>query len=253
MDIINGLMVQIEQAQPSWITAIIGIMGALIGVLLGGFVTYSIEKYKVKNNELQRRQQIYSQLIGQKSLLIQCYRSFYTSFILATVNDVLGVSIEHLSKAEITEYLDYKYNKYIKSGDFEREKFMDLSIELAKSKRDLWEIIGLLQVLFHLNEELINIIEQIRISEEKFEELAKDILREFEELMPKDSITQTELFQLSSEIIDLKQEKEKEFTVLEDDMKSEIDRILQYIKYNIGTETGQKFEPKLLPYKDDTN
>ena len=57
-----------------------GIFG-FIGVVVGGLITYSIEKLKLKDNESQRREQVYSQLSGQRSVISQLYKSYFNAFI----------------------------------------------------------------------------------------------------------------------------------------------------------------------------
>ena len=49
--------------------AVIGAGGAVLGAIAGGSAIYYIEKLKLKNDENDRRRQIYSQLLGNRILL----------------------------------------------------------------------------------------------------------------------------------------------------------------------------------------
>ena len=138
-----------------WISSqglIPGIFG-FTGVVVGGFITYFIEKSKFKDNESQRREQVYSQLNGRKSLTSQLYKSYFEAFIQSEYYNYLGMLP---GPHQTTNWL------------LEKKRSEDLALEKAKSNQNLFETIGLIQILFPSTNELNELIKPLLDIDEKF-------------------------------------------------------------------------------------
>ena len=171
----------------SLVSAAIGFFGAILGATVGGGATYYIEKLKISNSEAEKRKQVYSQLLGHKSMMQQLYIALGENRIMAKYYELLK---ETSDKQDIIQELDRR-----------RQKVDDLMLEVARNSKQLFEIIGAVQILFpetpyekinrieethnkiisHLGnvescletEQKINLESKVKSAKKKFKELAE--------------------------------------------------------------------------------
>lgn len=184
----------VNQTTPTdtWIIAAIGAFGAIFGALAGGLATYIIERLRIKNMDCQRRQQAYSQLYGRKLAYVQCYVSYFMNFIaLEKSLALMDFGLRNPERVAIngTEYLT-------SSIEFDHElsgaliaKSDEFALRLAQSRQDLWEVIGLVKLLFTNTDDLIRDIKILDDTFETFEEEIKtdrerDLIEFRYELLP---------------------------------------------------------------------
>jgi hypothetical protein len=193
-----------------------GIFG-FIGVVVGGFITYFIEKSKFKDNESQRREQVYSQLNGRKSLTSQLYKSYFEAFIQSEYYNYLGMLPgPGQTNPEKKSYLSE-----------------DLALEKAKSNQSLFETIGLIQILFPSTNELDELIKPLLDIDKKFKftQYRTQGIREEEEFQ--DVRYGTDPDELHSWRVDTI-EKLEETVKLE--IENPIDKLLDHLKRDIHKE-----------------
>ncbi len=136
--------------QPEVISGAAGILGALVGGLVTGIVTYKIEGQKIETDFRKNRQQLFSQLKGQKSLMLGLYGSLFAfnmrSGFLDCRCELLEKSTDADSKKKYTQSLEKYWDSIKKSDEYE--------LELAKANRDLWVIIGSISLAFPYSDDL---------------------------------------------------------------------------------------------------
>ena len=169
----------VNQITPTntWIIAAIGAIGAIFGALVGGLATYIIEKSKIKNLDAQRRQQTYSQLYGRKQAYVQCYVSYFMNFIALEKSFALrdfGLRIPERVTINGNDYLTSSIERDNRISGELLAKSDDFALRLAQSRQDLWEIIGLVKLLFTNTEDLIGDIKNLDDAFETFEDEIKN-------------------------------------------------------------------------------
>jgi len=180
----NLTIVNQMAATNTWIIAAIGALGAIFGALASSLATYFIERLKIKNTNTQRRQQVYSQLIGRKRLWLQYYATYHTNLIaleksLALQKWGLGFSDPRLTR-EGKKKLEDELNKNREVFKEFTTKSDDLAIGLAKSGQEMWETIGLVRVLFADTQRLRNLLRDIEMFDKAFENFEDEIIKDRE-------------------------------------------------------------------------
>jgi hypothetical protein len=162
------------------IIATIGVLGAISGALASGLAAYYIEKLKIDDTKRQRMQQAYYQLYGRKCLYLQNYASYFMNFILLEYSYALRDYGERFSetikikgkeyRTKNTEIDPQKVEYFVKRSD-------ELSMILAQSKNEVWEIIGQIKLLFTDTDEEIS---KIKDFAEKFGIFEEELIKEQE-------------------------------------------------------------------------
>lgn len=197
-----------------------GIFG-FIGVVVGGLITYSIEKLKLKDNESQRREQVYSQLSGQRSVISQLYKSYFNAFIWSNYY----YSLEKLNGSNQPNLM------------LEKKRSEDLALEKAKSKQGLSETIGLIQILFPNTNELDELIKPLQDIDEKFK-FIKDLTQEIRDNEQyQDWKYSTNSDQILSDAVDEIKKLEKTVKL---DIEKPLDKLLYHLKSDIRKEIRTK-------------
>jgi hypothetical protein len=176
--------------------AAIGVLGAVFGALASGLATYYIEKLKIKNIDIQQMQQAYCQLYGRRYLYLQNYASYFMNFISLEYSYALRDYGERFPEKIIINDMEYntknteidpkKIEYFVKRSD-------ELSMILAQSKKEVWEVIGQIKVLFVDTDSKINNIKDFA---EKFGAFEEEMIREQEqglielkfEILPRDRL-----------------------------------------------------------------
>lgn len=183
MDITDlSLLMQSQPVQSisSLSTAMISAIAAIFGTFVGGAITYCIERSKEKNNNLQRKQQVFSQLIGRKSLTEHLYISYYGTVIkrersyaleylyeLRIKNSNYRLESEScLSKKEEEEFKNKELRSRQEDIKYEarqnKKRYEELELKIFENNLALWETIGLIQILFPNESEMIEKIRSIK-------------------------------------------------------------------------------------------
>lgn len=124
---------------------------ALAGVIVGAYLTYYWGlKAQINVGDHQKRHQTFSQLMGQKFVTTQLYVSRFEALIFSDFHEhrwrLAGHPKESLDLQEAQRWM---------------HKSEDLALEIARSNQHLFELIGLVKVLFKDSEQLNNRIEHI--------------------------------------------------------------------------------------------
>jgi hypothetical protein len=203
------------------IISCIAAASGIIGVAVGGFITYSIEKLKLKNIESQKREQVYSQLNGRKSLASQLYKSYFEALIWSYYYH----SLEKLGGSDQPNWL------------LEKKRSDDLALEKAKSNQSLSETIGLIQILFPSTNELNELIKPLLDIDEKFK-FIKDPTKEIRD----EETYQDWKYDTNSDdlLFGAKDAIEKLEKTIELDIENPIDKLLNHLKSYIHEETKTK-------------
>lgn len=128
--------------------AAIGVIGAVLGAFAGGYATYSIEKLKIKNNEFEKRRQIYVKLGGLETKIAQIFMMFH----------------------EVKVYCKFYSNKWKNLGEpansielKRSEEYYKLSVDMAikfhEADIELSETFNSIRLLFNDTNELEKLIE----------------------------------------------------------------------------------------------
>ena len=121
---------------------------ALIGVIVGAYLTYHWGiSGQLRISDHQKRQQVFSELMGRKFLTTQLYVSRFEALI----------------------YSDYHEAKYRQSGypnDLQEcqrwmHKSEDLALDIAKNNQSLFETMGLIRILFPKTAKIYELIDRI--------------------------------------------------------------------------------------------
>lgn len=230
----------------SIITAFFG--SQAFGIMIGGLITYWVtttsENQRAKSTELQRRQQTFSQLQGQRNLVTQYYVSDNMAFIQANYCIMLRKVADKFGRVQKESY-DRMQEEGLRSEIGAEE----LAIELGKAQKDLWEIIGKIQVLFNDTNKLKDFIQKIEDSEKKFEDFENKLKGEFEKGLQDINI---EILSSThgSATSDWPKSKEIELKVIVGEFRRHIDDLLGYLKEKIDYERGQRLKPEGVFYID---
>lgn len=148
----------------SLISVLVSQVGQLIGVIVGGLITYftttKLEQDKLEIGDRQKRQEVLSRLAGQKLVTRQLIGSYMEACISSDYNEALL----NLKKTESANFIGYK-NDDLESISEEllrlAKRREDLVLECAKNNQNLFENIGLIQILFPSKPELDELITEI--------------------------------------------------------------------------------------------
>jgi len=121
---------------------------ALIGVVVGAYLTYKFGmRSQIVISDHQKRQQVFSQIMGRKFLTTQLYVSRFEASIHSDYHEAKWKLAGHP-----TESIDLQ----------EAQRWMyrseDLVYKIAESNQVLFELIGLVRILFPNTEELNKLI-----------------------------------------------------------------------------------------------
>jgi hypothetical protein len=156
----------------TWIIAAIGALGAIFGALAGGLATYIIENLKIKNTDAQRRQQAYSQLYGRKGTYLQCCVSYFVNFIALEKSIAMhdfGLRIpETIALGGIVYSTKNIIEPQIPNVLFAKSD--EFALRLSQSRQDVWEVIGLIKLLFTDTDDKIRAIEDFDKKFDPFED-----------------------------------------------------------------------------------
>lgn len=139
-------IVQSQQISPFSIAAI-GVLGAVLGALAGGYATYSIEKLKIKNNEYEKRRQLYARLGGLVVNLSQIIMGFQEFRIYQLFHKSKWIRLgEPVNSIEL------------KSSDNFYELRVDTAFKLRETQVDLYETLSTIRLLFNRSDKLETLI-----------------------------------------------------------------------------------------------
>lgn len=173
-------------SQCDWLLPLISAAGAVLGALVGGGITYHIQKLNIKNYGVEQRRQAYSQLKGKKILFLQSYSSYYSAFIQSQLYDsycsletVLGKEERIMSQDDTNKYItgSVSCQETIKM----KTRSENMELEIAKNISSLWETIGRIQVLFPdaaIKVPIDELTSKLETIDEKFSKFSKQIVDE---------------------------------------------------------------------------
>jgi hypothetical protein len=196
-----------DDSGKSLVSAAIGFFGAILGATVGGGATYYIEKLKIKNLDVEKRKQAYSQLVGHKSMMQQLYIALGDNRIMAKYYELLEKSSQEQNM---------------------RQKADDIILEVARTSRQLFEIIGIIQILFPDTPcEKINRIEETHNKIISHIENAESCLEKMPEI----------------ELLSKAESAKKKFHgSVKCETDKGIDLLIDYLKQEIGKNTGLEKE-----------
>jgi len=230
-------LVLAQLAEPNtWIVAAIGAVGAIFGALAGGLATYMIERSKDKDINIQRRQQAYSQLNGRKATYVQSIVSYYMNFIALEYSYAIrdfGMRIPGRITIDGKEYLTKSIVFDPQTLKMFLNKSDELALKLAQSRQDVWEVIGLIKLLFTNTDAMIKDIDDfdkklVIFEDELKSDKEKGLIEVTYELLPHDRLDITSSWP-----------KIKEAKLREDYIKifdKKFDDLLDYLKSQIQAE-----------------
>lgn len=221
-----------------WSNIITAFLGSqAFGIIIGGLITYWVtttsEKRRNKSTDLQHRQQTFSQLKGQRNSVTQFHISYNMAFIQSNYCIMLRKVADKLGGV-VKESYDRMQEEGIRSGI----RAAELAIELGNAQKDLWEIIGKIQVLFNDTSKLKDYIQEIENSEKKFEDFEDKLKGEFEKGLPDINVEKLNST-TGSATSDWPKSKEIELKVIVGEFRGHIDDLLGYLKKEIDYERGQ--------------
>jgi hypothetical protein len=181
MDLTNSsLLIQIAQPPLNVLTqTVITSIVAILSVWFTGWNYLRIENFKNESMDHQRRQQAYSVFIGRKYSLTQSTHSFITSSIhIIYYNYIHNLnSIYYRSKGcssqEVSQTLADASIFRLAKDEIQANK--ELLQKVAQEREQLWETIGLIQVLFPKTDELTGLIKQFDKKEKDIENFHRSI------------------------------------------------------------------------------
>ena len=176
MDINLTGQVAASLTQSPWIS----IGSGAIGGLVTGFITlYGVkmtqkhgekkEEQNRKSTMLQKKKQVYSELMGLKKPLIQTHQSFHRSNI-----QMCYLNFAQNCRSICNQDVSTLFQLYQE----EARKCNDIILKGAENERDLWRTIGLIQVMFSNSSILNDSIANISKIEKELEELNKKVSNE---------------------------------------------------------------------------
>jgi len=121
---------------------------AFIGVVIGSYLTYKFGiRSQIIISDHQKRQQIFSQIMGRKFLTTQLYVSRFEASIHSDYHEakwkLAGYPVESIDLQEAQRWM---------------HKSEDLVFNIAESNQILFELIGLVRILFPDTDKLNNLI-----------------------------------------------------------------------------------------------
>lgn len=124
---------------------------ALIGVIIGAYLTYKFGlRSQIIISDHQKRQQVFSQIMGRKFLTIQLYFSRFEALVHSDYHEakwkLAGHPIESIDLQESKRWMITSEN---------------LVYKIAESNQALFELIGLARILFPDTPELSKLIRAI--------------------------------------------------------------------------------------------
>jgi hypothetical protein len=228
--------------QSPWISIGSGAIGGLVtGVitLCGVKMTQKHSEKKEEQNHkmiiLQNKKQIYSELMGLKRPLAQTHLSYHSSNIaLAYLNYIYNCQ-------KICNFVKGTDSTSFKMYQEEDRQCKDLILRNAENEKDLWKIIGLIQVTFGHSQKLEDSIINISKIEERLVEFNRKIDEEtnhyHEEFRGGPSGNSIQWIQTKEEIItSWKNSRISDARVQTDSLESEIDDLLKCLKDQIQEE-----------------
>lgn len=241
----HRILVQLPQTDNTWVIAAIGALGAIFGALAGGLATYLIEKLKIKNTDIQRRQQAYSELMGRKHMILQYNASYFSELIrsgfltnCSLITAISQVDYRHIAEIMTTDITKAEkemsktindINEASKEFEIAREadkRSRELQLKLGEGYERLWVTIGLIKLLFSDALELGTYIDPIEASEraKEFEDLEKSINER--NLVFKNDVRTKAAKAVSGSIIDFKKLQDEAIKLdntMTSELKSKID------------------------------
>src|SRR5882724_4787984 len=139
---------QDTEKKPSRLTAFgtwaSSIVAALIIVLGGGYASYHWGlSAQIQLTDRQKRQQAYSELMGEKAVLSQYLVSHFEAYIHSDYHEarwkLAGAPTDSLDLQEAKRWM---------------QRSEDLVVEVAKTKKSLFETLGLIRSYFPLSDRL---------------------------------------------------------------------------------------------------
>jgi|WetSurMetagenome_2_1015567.scaffolds.fasta_scaffold174212_1 hypothetical protein len=174
------------------------ILGAIAGALLTGLLNIVRDLLSERRNKTDKKNRLISQLIGQKSLTLQNYGFYFFSFIAheylncrSTIQGIHGINYEKIASipVEVRSKEAMEMANDAREGSVEyksalrnEERLHKSGLDLAKSNKQLLEIIGSLRTYYINDKTLGELIEQIEIAIDQYSRLEKTIKNEFNEI-----------------------------------------------------------------------
>lgn len=134
-----------------WLVARSPAFLALIGVIVGAILTYRLGmRSQLRVSDHQKRQQVFSQLMGRKFVTSQLYFSRFEAQIYSDYHEAKWKQAGHPKDS-------------IDLGESQRwrNKSEDLALEIAKSNQSLFETIGFIRILFPKASKLDQFIDRL--------------------------------------------------------------------------------------------
>ncbi|MDD4161291.1 MAG: hypothetical protein PHW87_02290 [Methanothrix sp.] len=200
------------------------LFGVAIGAIIGGLSSYLANRRIEKIEGRKLRKQVYSQLIGEKILFVQLYVSYFWMYAQREFCEASCVLSENdKSSHDKQEKKNQMQEEYLRA----KKKCEDLALEVAKGSRDFWRIIGLVQTAFPNTNKLNKLIENIKNIENDLQHFEEKLSKKPIEIQNEDQIK-----------IYYKNLYQNEFRLLiEDNLETSIDTLLNYLKEEIYQET----------------
>jgi len=176
MDINLTGQIAASLTQSWWISIGSGIIGGFVtgGIALIGIkMTQNHDERKEekirKSTMLQKKKQVYSELMGLKKLLVTIKQSFYISNIQASYLNYGYICKLICKEDDSTPFQMYQEEVRLRN---------ELELNSAESEKDLWTTIGLVQVTFSNSSILKDSIANIARIEKELDKFEKKIYDE---------------------------------------------------------------------------
>lgn len=218
----------LNQSPQPWWTPLISPVSILVSASVGVFASLFGFRIKEQQEKRKMRLQVISQLRGYNKLLGMLYMEYGSTYgenllckILCENNKAAFTENKQdkLGKVSIKDQIEID-NELVKSGAYRRyeqtsERCSNVHLESAKTLKDFWAIIGLIETLFTRTKELNDKILRIEKLDPKFNKIIDS--QRNSNIKDMETVTKTALDNF-----------------LTDDFGPAIDDLIDYLKSEIG-------------------
>jgi hypothetical protein len=173
-------------------------LGAIAGALLTGLMNIFRDFLNERRNKTDKRIRLISQLIGQKSLTLQNYGFYFFSFIAhehlncrSSIQGIHGINYERIASIQVEardkEAMGMANEARERSVEYKsalrnEERLHKSGLDLAKSNKQLLEIMGSLNNYYINDNVLDELIKQIEDSMDEYAKLEMTIKNKFNDI-----------------------------------------------------------------------
>jgi hypothetical protein len=181
----GAIAANVTLIQPGYNGTLALILAAFLGALVAGGIALIRDYKKSKTAEKQRKQQVYSQLMGHRNLLIELFAT--------NLSNAIGVKFYTIRHVLANEEKDIERAYQLE------ERNAILRLELAKCIQKLFETIGSFIFLFHIPpdhqmiKDLYDMLYKISKHEDNPKLKFSEDIKTFDDLMRRDTAIEKEI------------------------------------------------------------